>query len=105
MTESEFRRHGWRLLAAWAVLIVLMLASLGSAYVPLGRGNVAVGLAIALAKAGIVAALFMGLARAPALLRVVGCFALGTLLLLIGLSGIDYATRAVAPAPFQGSLR
>ena len=105
MTDSEFRRHGRRLLAAWAALIVLMLASLGSAYVPLGVGNVIAGLAIALAKAAIVAALFMGLAHESALLRLVGGFALGTLALLIGLSGIDYATRPVAPASFQGAPR
>jgi caa(3)-type oxidase subunit IV len=105
MTDSAFRRHARRLLAAWAALIVLMLASLGSAYLPLGVGNVAIGLAIACAKASIVAALFMGLARGPALLRVVGAFALGTLLVLMGLSSIDYATRPAAPAAFQGSGR
>jgi len=105
MSDSEFRRHGLRLLAAWAALIVLMLLSLGSAWLPLGLGNVVLGVAIAATKAGIVAALFMGLAREPALLRLVGGFALGTLLLLIGLSGIDYATRPAAPAAYQGSTR
>jgi cytochrome c oxidase subunit 4 len=105
MTDSEFRRHGRRLLAAWVALIALMLASLGSAYVPLGAGNLVAGLAIALVKATIVAALFMGLARESALLRLVGGLALATLALLIGLSGIDYATRPAAPAPFQGSAR
>ena len=105
MTDPEFRRHGRRLLGAWAALIVLMLASLASAYVPLGLGNLAVGLAIAVAKSTIVAALFMGLARESAVLRLVGGFALGTLALLIGLSGIDYATRPAAPASYQGSPR
>jgi cytochrome c oxidase subunit IV len=105
MTDSAFRRHRSRLFAAWAALIALMLASLGSAYVPLGTGNLVVGLAIALAKATIVAALFMGLARGSVLLRLVGGLALATLMLLIGLSGIDYATRPAAPAVYQGSAR
>jgi len=105
MTDSPLRRHGRRLLAAWAALIALMLASLASAYVPLGVGNLAVGLGIALTKATIVAALFMGLARESALLRLVAAFALGMLALLMGLSGIDYATRPAAPAAFQGSPR
>jgi cytochrome c oxidase subunit IV len=103
MTDAEFRGHARRLLVAWSALIALMLASLGSAYLPLGLGNIAAGLGIALAKAAIVALLFMGLARESVLLRLVAGLGLATLVLLLGLSGIDYATRPAAPANFQGS--
>lgn len=59
----------WRNLAVWVALLVLLFASLGLAYVPLGRWNSPLGIAIALVKAGLVAALFMNLARAGALIR------------------------------------
>ena len=36
MNDRDFRRHARHLLLAWIALIALMLASLGSAYVPLG---------------------------------------------------------------------
>jgi len=105
MKEREFRRHGLKLLAAWAALIVLMLASLASAYVPLGPGNLLAGLGIAVAKAAIVAALFMHLARDARVLRFVGGVALATLALLFVLSGVDYATRPELRVPFQGTPR
>jgi len=82
-------------------LIALMLASLGSAYVPLGPGNVLTGLGIALVKSAIVAGLFMGLARAGALLRIVAAVALATWCILLVLGGLEQATRPEQPAAFQ----
>jgi len=43
----------------------------------------------------------MRLARAGATVRLVATGSLGCLALLMGLSGIDYLTRAVVPSPLQ----
>ncbi|MBX3620677.1 MAG: Caa(3)-type oxidase subunit IV [Rhizobacter sp.] len=90
-----------RLAAAWAALIALMLLSLGSAYLPLHGLNAAVGLGIALAKAGIVVALFMRLARASGMVRLVAATALFAWCVGVGLSGVDFATRRSEPAAMQ----
>lgn len=105
MSDTGFKSRARRLLAAWAALIALMLASLASAYVPLGWGNFAAGMAIAVAKAGIVVLLFMGLGRAGALLRLVAALALATWAIQLALSGVDYATRAAQPAAYQQPVR
>ncbi len=94
-----------RVLLAWAALIALLLASLGSAFVPLGAGNAPLGLGIAVAKTAIVGWLFMRLRRAGALIRVVAACGLATLALLAALSGVDYATRVDEPAPMQTPLQ
>jgi cytochrome c oxidase subunit IV len=91
---DRFRRRARHLLLAWFALIALMLTSLGSAYLHLGLWNPVAGLVIAAIKASIVLALFMGLARAGALLRIVAAAGVAMLALLFGLSGVDYATRA-----------
>ena len=101
MNDRQFRRHAVHLLLAWAALIALMLASLGSAYVPLGIMNGLIGTGIAIVKSAIVVALFMGLWRAGALLRIVAAAALGTWCLLLALGGLDQTQRAGEPAQVQ----
>ena len=101
MNDRDFRRHARHLLLAWLALIALMLASLGSAYVPLGIGNALAGLAIALVKSAIVVGLFMGIARSGALLRIVAAVALATWCILLVLGGLEQATRPDQPAAFQ----
>lgn len=98
---SRWRRRSLGIAVAWLALVALMLASLASAYVPLGAWNLVIGVAIATLKSAIVLAVFMGLARGPALLRVVAALGFAGLALLFTLSGVDYATRAVSPAPMQ----
>jgi cytochrome c oxidase subunit 4 len=105
MDDTDFRRHARRLLVAWIALLALMATSLAGAYLPLGRGNLMLGLAIAAVKAAIVLALFMGLAREALAVRLAAGVALATFALLLGLSSFDYATRAAAPAAYQGSAR
>jgi cytochrome c oxidase subunit 4 len=78
---------------AWVALLALLLVTLGSAYVPLGRLNAANNLAIAAAKALLVAFFFMHLRSAHPMLRIAataGCFWLA---ILIGLSLTDFAVR------------
>lgn len=101
MATADLRRRGTRIVAAWIALIVLMLTSLGSAYVPLGPWNLVAGVAIATVKSLIVLALFMDLLRAPALLRIAAGIGFALLALLFGLSGVDYATRVSPPAAMQ----
>ena len=101
MNDLQFRRHARHLLLAWVALLLLMLASLGSAYVPLGMGNAFIGAGIAVLKSAIVAALFMGLWGAGALLRIVAATALATWCILLALGGLDATQRPRAPAAVQ----
>jgi cytochrome c oxidase subunit 4 len=101
MNDRDFHRHARHLLIAWVALIALMLASLGSAYVPLGIGNALTGVAIAIVKSAIVVTLFMGLGRAGALLRIVAAVALATWCILLVLGGLEQATRPEQPAVYQ----
>jgi cytochrome c oxidase subunit IV len=86
---------------AWAALMGLLLVTLGSAYVPLGPFNSALNLGIAAVKALLVAWFFMHLRDASAVARLVAVVALVMLGLLAGLSGSDYATRHMSPAPWS----
>ena len=90
-----------RIALAWAALVALLLASLGSAFVPLGPWNPASGSAIAVAKTAIVGWLYMRLRHAGALVRIVAGCGFAGLALLAGLSGVDYATRVEEPAAMQ----
>jgi cytochrome c oxidase subunit IV len=101
MNEREFKRHAFKLLLAWLALLVLMLSSLGSAYLSLGVGNLIAGVAIATVKSSIVALLFMRLAGSSATVRLVAVIGIAMWLLLAALSGVDYATRSRQPAAFQ----
>ncbi len=98
---SSFTRRCRRIGMAWAALLALLLLSLGSAYLPLGRLNLVIGLAIAALKSALVLGLFMGLGRSTALARVAAAVAAGTLALLFGLGSVDFATRAMEPSTMQ----
>jgi cytochrome c oxidase subunit 4 len=89
------------MLAAWVALIALMLTSCAAAYVPLGIGNLLVGLGIALAKTALVVGLYMRMRRASTLVRLVASTALATWALLFALTGVDYATRRAPAATMQ----
>ncbi|MCK8787077.1 cytochrome C oxidase subunit IV family protein [Roseomonas sp. NAR14] len=80
MSGGEARAILRRGLLTWAGLLLLLLATLALAYVPMGWLNLPVGLAIAAAKALLVALVFMDLRRRDLLLRL----AAGASLLWIG---------------------
>ena len=101
MKQRTLRHHARVIAVAWAALLVLMLSSLGSAYLRLGVGNLVAGVAIACVKSAIVVWIFMRLRTSPATVRIVAATALATLLILVALSGVDYATRRAEPAAFQ----
>jgi cytochrome c oxidase subunit 4 len=89
------------LVLTWLALMVLLGISAGSALLPLGWFNTAIGLVIALIKALLVAIVFMRLSRAHALLRIAAVTGVVTMALLFILSGADYATRPQLPADWQ----
>jgi cytochrome c oxidase subunit 4 len=99
--DDALRRRARTLGLAWLALIALMLASLGSATLPLGVFNLVAGLAIAALKAAVVVWLFMRLRDDGPLVRMAAIVGLGTWALLAGLGGLDYATRPVTPAAVQ----
>lgn len=101
MNDREFKRRGRRLFIAWVALLLLMLTSLASSYVPLGAWNGVIGLVIAIIKSSIVVGLFMGIARSGAALRIVAAAALGTWLVMLGLVGLDETHRPVATSAVQ----
>lgn len=85
----------------WLALMVLLAATAASSLFDLGPWNTPINFAIACAKAGLVAAVFMQLRGAGALVRLAALIGLVMLAVLFGLSGADYATRPSAPAPWN----
>jgi cytochrome c oxidase subunit 4 len=98
------RKEYRRCLAVWLALLVLLGLSFGSAWLPMGTWNSAINLGIAVAKIGLVAVFFMHLGRSGGLIRIVAAAALFTLALLFLISGTDYATRKIFPAPWQAPV-
>ena len=99
--DDGFGRAARTVALAWAALLALMLASLGSAYLKLGSLNLVAGVAIAAVKAAIVAWLFMRLREAGALLRLAAVAGLGAWAIQLALTGVDYRTRVQTPADVQ----
>ena len=98
--EAHRRRTGRALLAAfwpnvavWVALLVLLFASLGLAYMPLGAWALPVGLAIGVVKAALVLYAFMTLRRAPALVLLVVAAALLFAAVLFALTFNDLFSR------------
>jgi len=89
------------LLLTWIALMVLLAVTAACALLRLGWLNTAISLAVALAKALLVAFVFMRLQRAPALLRLAAVAGTVTLVLLFGLALTDYTTRTELRAPWQ----
>ena len=89
------------LVLTWLALLALLATTAGCALLRLGWLNTAISLAIALAKALLVAIVFMRLQRAPALLRLAAVTGAVMLALLFGLALTDYATRTELGAPWQ----
>lgn len=82
------------ILIAWVALCALLAATTAGAYLPLGRYNLVLALAIAVAKAAIVLALFMRLWRGPGLARAFAAAGFFWLAILLWLALGDYITRA-----------
>jgi cytochrome c oxidase subunit IV len=78
---------------AWIVLIVLAAISLGSAYLPLGTGNVTVSLVIAAIMAIVLAIFLMDLQNAKKLIRIVAVAGVFWTIFMFTLTFSDYLSR------------
>ena len=81
------------LLLAWALLLLLLAATVGASFLLTGLPGFTVAMAIALAKAALVYWYFMHLREEGGLVRLAALFAAAWLLILLLLTGADYLTR------------
>lgn len=77
----------------WAALLVLLLLSLGVAYVPMGRLTTVAGIVIAAVKSVLVVLLFMEVASSKPLIRIVAISGLVFLIAMFALTLTDVLTR------------
>ena len=92
---SRSRASLWRgPLLAWVVLLVLAAINLGSAYIPLGAGNVTLNLLIAAIMAIVLAIFLMDLQNAKTLIRVVAVTGLFWMIFMFALTFSDYLSRS-----------
>ena len=77
----------------WLALLLLLGATVGSAYIPLGALNTAINYIVAGGKAALVFIFFMHLDRSQAFVRLAAVTGLFWLVFLFSLTFADYATR------------
>jgi cytochrome c oxidase subunit 4 len=94
-TNSEHAKSPLKMyFSIWIALLVFTFITYEAAFIELGRFNAAVALGIATLKATLVALFFMHVWKASEkLTKLVVIAALFFLLLLLGLTMTDYATR------------
>ena len=80
-------------IGTWAALMALFALTLASSFVPLHGFNASVNVLIAIAKATLVALIFMKLRAGTALVRLVALAGIAWLLILLGLSLTDFLSR------------
>jgi cytochrome c oxidase subunit 4 len=80
-------------LLTYIALLLLVALTVGSTFVPLGPGNSLVNLAVALAKAALIGAVFMHLRNPAPLVALTVVVLLLWLCLMYGLTLNDYWTR------------
>jgi cytochrome c oxidase subunit 4 len=80
-------------IGVWLALLALLALTLGSSYIPLGGLNSTANLAIAGAKAALVALFFMKLRTSDTLVRFAAGIGVIWFLILAGLSLTDFLTR------------
>jgi len=86
---APLRHYVW----TWVGLLVLLGLTTASAFVHLGALNLAANLAIAVAKAVLVALVFMQLRHGAPMFRIAAVAGLFWLALLASLSLVDFVTR------------
>jgi cytochrome c oxidase subunit 4 len=80
-------------LRVWVALMGLLALSLGSSYMPLRGFNTFLNVAIACAKAALVALFFMRLRSSDALVRLAAGIGVAWFLILVGLSLTDFLAQ------------
>jgi len=91
--RADTRRLWLGPLWAWVALILLFAINLGSAYVPLGDGNLAFNLFIAAVMAVILIVFLMDLRNSQVVIRVTAVAGLFWMALMFSLTFSDYLTR------------
>jgi cytochrome c oxidase subunit IV len=92
--RGQEKQRIWRgPVLAWVALIMLFLANLGSAYLPLGAGNLVANLIIAAVMAGVLMVVLMDLQSAQVLVRVIAVAGLFWTTLMFVLTFTDYLSR------------
>jgi cytochrome c oxidase subunit IV len=86
-------REAATLIGVWIALMLLLTATVAATFGPFGAWTPLINLAIAFAKAGLIFWVFMHLREQGALARLVAVAAIAWLLILIGLTQADLATR------------
>lgn len=89
-SDADHNSTYYRVFVALAVLLVL---TIGVAFVDLGWWNTPIAMAIATAKALLVMAFFMHLATSAALTRLFAAAGFAWLAIMLGLTLADYLTR------------
>ena len=84
-----WRRNG----LIWAALMAMLVLTLVLAYIPMGRANTALGIAIGVAKAALVVVLFMELAKSRPLIRLAAMSGLIFVAVLFALTLADVLSR------------
>ena len=85
----------------WAALMLLLALSDAASFAPIGPFRLAASLAIAAAKASLIYWFYMHLRELKGIARLAAVGAIAWLLILILLTGFDFAVRVHLPA--QGS--
>lgn len=86
-------------IAVWAALLILLAATVGIAYFPLGALNVVAAVTIAFAKAILIVLFFMQVKYKARLMVVFVCAGLFWLGIMFTLTMGDYMTRSWLPHP------
>ena len=79
--------------AVWFALLLLLAATVGAAYLPLGISNTIISLVIAAVKVTLVMVFFMELRTSSALIRLAALAGMFWLIFLFALTAGDYLTR------------
>ena len=94
MDRRAHKNELWvRPVLTWIALCILLALTCGLSYVPLGSGNLPVALAIAAAKASLVALVFMRLSEPNPLIRLAAAAGLIWIFIMFLFVGADYFTR------------
>lgn len=94
MDERSRQREIWLgPLLTWIALCILLATTCAIAFVPLGRGNLPIALAIAAMKASLVGAIFMRLSEDTPLNQLAAAAGPIWIFVMFVLMGADYFTR------------
>ena len=80
-------------LLIWVALCVLLAITTGSAYIPLGPGNILINMTVSALKAALIVLFFMNLRTSSVLVRIASAAGLFWLIFMFALTAGDYLTR------------